>query len=88
MGSRRKKYDREFRLEAIHPASDPNTTAGAVERDLVLYQGAISHWKKKYTDNLAIEIFFLVILPYIVYLNMNLSIYSLIFVFVSFLLYI
>lgn len=51
MGTRRKKYDREFRLEAIRLASDPNTTAGVVERDLGLYQGAISHWKKEFKDN-------------------------------------
>ena len=51
MGTRRKKYDREFRLEAIRLASDANTTAGVVERDLGLYQGAISHWKKEYKDN-------------------------------------
>ncbi len=47
MGNRRKKYDRQFRLEAIRLASESGVTNGSVERDLGLYQGAISHWKKE-----------------------------------------
>jgi transposase len=47
MGNRRKKYDREFRVEAVRLASEPGVTSRSVERDLGLYQGAISHWKKE-----------------------------------------
>lgn len=43
----RKSYDAEFRREAVRLASEPGTTASAVERDLGLYQGAISAWKRE-----------------------------------------
>ena len=51
MGSRRKKYDREFRIEAIRLASETGSTNTSVERDLGLYQGAISHWKKEFRED-------------------------------------
>jgi len=43
----RKKYDREFKLEAIRLADRPGAVARRVERDLGLYQGAIRHWHEE-----------------------------------------
>ena len=51
MGTRRKKYDREFRVEAVRLASEPGVTSRSVERDLGLYKGAISHWKKEFQSD-------------------------------------
>src|SRR6056297_2842080 len=51
MSINRKKYDVEFRREAVRLASDSDTTGRAVERDLGLYQGAISHWKKEFEQD-------------------------------------
>jgi transposase len=42
-----KKYDSEFKIEAVRIASEPGTTAGKVERDLGLSQGLISRWKRQ-----------------------------------------
>jgi transposase len=44
---RNKKYDREFKLEAIRLAGQPGAIARSVERDLGLYQGAIRHWREE-----------------------------------------
>ena len=49
MGKQRKKYEREFKLEAIRLSEDTRSTARAVERELGLYQGAISHWKQEFS---------------------------------------
>jgi transposase len=43
--SRRKQYDREFKLEAVRLADKPGGVDRRVERDLGLYQGAIRHWR-------------------------------------------
>lgn len=43
--SRRKRYDREFKLEAVRLADKPGGVDRRVERDLGLYQGAIRHWR-------------------------------------------
>ena len=45
MGTRKKKYDKEFIREAISLSSEPGVTASSVELDLGLYQGCISRWK-------------------------------------------
>lgn len=47
MRERRKKYDAAFRREAVRLALEPGMTGKAVERDLGLYHGAISHWKRE-----------------------------------------
>jgi transposase len=41
----RKKFDREFKLEAIRLADKAGAVAHRVERDLGLYHGAIRHWR-------------------------------------------
>jgi transposase len=45
MGTVRRKYDNDFRREAVRLASEPGVTARSVERDLGLYQGAIGRWR-------------------------------------------
>jgi transposase len=40
-----RRYDVEFKREALRLASDPNTSDRTVERDLGLYQGAIRAWR-------------------------------------------
>ena len=47
MGSKRKRYDNEFRREAIRISSQPDVTCGQIEQELGLYQGAISRWKRE-----------------------------------------
>jgi transposase len=41
----RRKYDAEFKREAIRLAGEPGRTASSVERDLGIPQGSIYHWK-------------------------------------------
>jgi len=45
MREKRKKYYAAFRREAVRLASEPGMTGKAVERDLGLHEGGISHWK-------------------------------------------
>ena len=47
MGSTRRKYDSEFKREAIRLASEPGIKDRSVETDLGLYQGAIRHWRNE-----------------------------------------
>lgn len=47
MGAARRKYDNDFRREAVRLASEPGVTARSVERDLGLYQGAIGRWREE-----------------------------------------
>ena len=42
-----KKYDREFKLEAIRMASEPGVTVRDVERRLGIGQGVLTRWKKR-----------------------------------------
>jgi transposase len=51
MRKRRKKYDAAFRREAVRLASEPGMTGKAVERDLGLYHGAISHWRRELAED-------------------------------------
>ena len=41
----KKRYDSEFKREAVRIANESETTDRQVERDLGLYQGAIRHWR-------------------------------------------
>ena len=43
-----RKYDLEFKLEAIRMASEPGMTAKEVERRLGIGQGVLSRWKREY----------------------------------------
>ena len=46
-----RKYDREFKVEAIRMASEEGLTAVEVERRLGISVGIISRWKKQLKDN-------------------------------------
>jgi len=53
MGLQRKKYDNSFRREAVRLSSQPGVTCGQVEKELGLYQGAISRWKREINEKQA-----------------------------------
>jgi transposase len=43
-----KRYDKEFKLEAVRLASEPENTQACIERDLGISQGLISRWKREF----------------------------------------
>ena len=43
-----KRYDKEFKMEAVQLASEPGNTQAAIERDLGIGQGIISRWKREF----------------------------------------
>jgi len=45
------KYDEAFRKEAIRLSKAVDVTQASVERDLGLWPGAISVWKKEFTSD-------------------------------------
>lgn len=42
-----KRYDKEFKIEAVRLASKPGNTQAGIERDLGIGQGIISRWKRE-----------------------------------------
>jgi transposase len=46
-----KKYDDDFKREAVRLADEPDRYDRQVERELGLYQGAIRHWREKLKDS-------------------------------------
>ena len=42
-----KKYDADFKREAIRLAEEPDKYDRQVEKELGLYQGAIRHWREQ-----------------------------------------
>ncbi len=42
-----KRYDKEFKIEAVRLASEPGNTQAGIERDLGISQGIISRWKNQ-----------------------------------------
>ena len=40
-----KRFDKEFKIEAVRLASEPGNTQSEIERDLGISQGIISRWK-------------------------------------------
>ena len=42
-----KRYDLEFKLEAVRMASEPGVTSREVERRLGIGQGVLSRWKRE-----------------------------------------
>ena len=42
-----RKYDREFKVEAVRMASEPGVTAKDVERRLGIGTGVLSRWKRQ-----------------------------------------
>ena len=49
--SGRKKYDRDFKVEALRLLEKPGATPRSVERDLGLYQGALRHWREELSSS-------------------------------------
>jgi len=43
-----KRYDKEFKIEAVRLASEPGNTQAQIERDLGVGQGVISRWKREF----------------------------------------
>lgn len=41
-----KRYDKEFKIEAVRLASQPGNTQAGIEKDLGIGQGVISRWKR------------------------------------------
>jgi len=46
-----RKYDLEFKLEAVRMASEPGITNREVERRLGIGQGVLSRWKRELNSN-------------------------------------
>jgi len=42
-----KKYDKEFKIEAVRLSSEPGNTQSRIEQDLGIGQGMISRWKRE-----------------------------------------
>jgi transposase len=42
-----KRFDKEFKIEAMRLASEPGNTQSKIERDLGISQGIISRWKRE-----------------------------------------
>jgi transposase len=42
-----KRFDKEFKIEAVRLASEPGNTQSEIERDLGISQGIISRWKRE-----------------------------------------
>ena len=42
-----RRYDKEFKIEAVRMASEPGITAKDVERRLGIGQGVLSRWKRQ-----------------------------------------
>ena len=46
-----RKYDLEFKVEAVRMASEPGVTNRQVERRLGIGQGVLSRWKRELKDD-------------------------------------
>jgi len=46
-----RRYDTEFKLEAVQMASEPGVTAADVEKRLGIGQGALSRWKREFKND-------------------------------------
>ena len=46
-----RRYDREFKIEAVRLATEPGNTAAKIERDLGIGQGVISRWKRQLRED-------------------------------------
>ena len=42
-----KRFDKEFKIEAVRLASEPGNTQSKIEHDLGISQGIISRWKRE-----------------------------------------
>jgi transposase len=46
-----RKYDLEFKVEAVRMAAEPGITNASVERRLGIGQGVLSRWKRELKDS-------------------------------------
>ena len=46
-----RRFDLEFKLEAVRMVSEPGVTNRSVERRLGIGQGVISRWKRQFKDD-------------------------------------
>ena len=46
-----RRYDKEFKLEAVQMASEPGVTAKDVEERLGIGQGVLSRWKREFKND-------------------------------------
>ena len=46
-----RRYDKEFKLEAVRMASEPGVTAKDVERRLGIGQGVLSRWRREFKND-------------------------------------
>ena len=46
-----RKYDLEFKIEAVRMAAEPGVTNRSVERRLGIGQGVLSRWKRELKDD-------------------------------------
>ena len=42
-----KRFEKEFKIEAVRLATEPGNTQSKIERDLGISQGIISRWKRE-----------------------------------------
>lgn len=47
----RRKYDREFKLEAVRLVTDGGRAVPEVARDLGIHENLLYNWRKKYFDD-------------------------------------
>ena len=53
MPENRKKYTREFKLEAVQLAKTSGKSISQIERDLGLSHGTLFHWRRQFTEHAA-----------------------------------
>ena len=51
MAKLRKKYTREFKIEAVRLLTKSNMTIAQASRDLGINPNVLTRWKKEFTDN-------------------------------------
>ncbi len=47
---RRKKYDKQFKIEAVKYYEESNKTRKEVEKELGITSGCLSHWKRELAE--------------------------------------
>lgn len=47
---KRKKYEKQFKIEAVRLYEESGRTRGEIEKDLGISQGCLSHWKRELAE--------------------------------------
>jgi len=50
---KRRKYDREFKVEAVKLATEKGRTVAEVARNLGIHENLLYKWREKYTEDMA-----------------------------------